>query len=66
VVFTAYVSALLAGAYLLMGLSTAIISRFGVPLDALLIVTMVVGTSIWFTGRGQENHLAGNVDHLSR
>jgi hypothetical protein len=53
--FTAYVSALLVGAYGLMGLSTAIISRYGVPLDALLIITIVVGTSIWFTGRGREN-----------
>ena len=53
-VFTAYVSALLVGAYVLMGLSTAIISRYGVPLDVLLIVTMVMGTSIWSTGRGQD------------
>src|SRR5262245_5050841 len=63
--FTAYVSALLAGAYVLMGLSTAIISRYGVPLDALLIVTMVVGTSIWAGGRGQENRSDGNVDQGS-
>ena len=67
VMFTAYVSALLVGAYVLMGLSTAIISRYAIPLDALLIVTMVVGTSIWFAGRGHENqHLAGDAGHLSR
>jgi hypothetical protein len=67
VVFTAYVSGLLVGAYALMGLSTAIISRYGVPLDALLIVTMVMGTSIWSGGRGQDiTSPANGVDQPSR
>ncbi len=59
VMLTAYVSVLLVGGYALMGLSTAIISRYGVPLDVLLIVTMVMGTSIWSGGRGSGHHLAG-------
>ena len=54
VMLTAYVSVLLIGGYALMGLSTAIISRYGVPLDVLLIVTMVMGTSIWSGGRGSD------------
>jgi hypothetical protein len=67
VMLTAYVSALLIGAYALMGLSTAIISRYGVPLDVLLIVTMVMGTSIWSGGRGQDvTSPANGVDQPPR
>jgi hypothetical protein len=67
VMLTAYVSALLIGAYALMGLSTAIISRYGVPLDVLLIVTMVMGTSIWSGGRGQDiTSPANEVDQPPR
>ena len=67
VMLTAYASALLIGAYALMGLSTAIISRYGVPLDVLLIVTMVMGTSIWSGGRGQDiTSPANEVDQPPR
>jgi hypothetical protein len=57
VALTAYVGALLVGAYALMGFSTAIIPRYAVPLDALLIVTMDVATSILVHQPRAGNHL---------
>jgi hypothetical protein len=45
VLFTAYAGALLIGAYLQLGLTIAIIDRYALPLDALVIVILAMG--VW-------------------
>ena len=48
VLFTAYTGALVLGAYVQMAMSIAIIDRYAWPLDALIIVTIVMGAWLVF------------------